>query len=98
MSGVEWITTVLSSGVLGVAGSLIQEWMEPIWPWLAHANVLVKRSIAWVLACGLASGAYYLLVWFGVEPVPHTAQAAVQALFPFWFIAVTASQGRHAIS
>ena len=96
MSLSDWLIRILGSGAAGILGSTLQTYLEVKWPWMGGWDRWAKRAFAWLVACGLASGAYYLLVWLGTVAMPVTAQAHVEALFPFWFLAVTASQGAHA--
>ena len=97
MNVVDWLTRILGSGITGVVASRIQSWLQPRWAWLDAQDKIIKRTFAWVVACALATGAFYALVWFGALPLPETPQAHVAALFPFWFMAVTASQGTQAL-
>lgn len=77
----------LTSGVLTVP---IVSWI--LNNWLAEATTNQKKITAYAVSFLLGTAAFFGLAWFKTEPVGLDPRAVLDALWPVWTAAFTASQ------
>ena len=96
----EAVIGVLASGALGWFGSWAQGKLMlgegKLATWMQGLDAFWTRTIAWAIAILSVAAVYLFTVWMGWAHQPVTGQEWVQALAPFWLIALGSGQTRHA--
>lgn len=92
-----FLAKLVASGVLGGFGYPFVSWLETHYPAIAALEYWAKRLLAWMVAIGLGVAPYLVMVAMRYVPQPADWRAWVEALFVPAFVAITTSQGAHAI-
>lgn len=96
MSIAETVVGLLTSGGLGVAVWGYIDWLKGRGR-LADWDTLSLRALAWglcIVSVAVVYGACVLMQW---TPPPETWRAWVEAIASYALVAITVSQGAHAI-
>ena len=92
MTLIEAVLWALGGGI-GIGSSILVAAIVGGWPWLARARDWIRFAFAWLIACALVLVAYLFMIWLGEWPMPATLQDWAKEMFPYCFVACTASLG-----
>jgi len=88
-----WIVTLGGAGFL--AFWVWEHWVEMLWPKAKELVAWAKRWLVLAIASVLSIGAYFLLLWLGLEKVPATPQDWLTTLFAVIATTYLSSQQFH---
>ncbi len=93
----EWIVGVLCSGGVGYLGYALLDWLERRYPEVAAWDSVAKRAFAWATVIVAVAGLYAVAVGMLWIEQPATWRGWVESIGTYALIAITASQGAHAL-